>query len=114
MAQSGVLRYLRHWDCNSTHLRLHSQVLENYRRRSVDGLAWPFLLNWLLGEASTLTASHHGLTTGPMTRGHVKSHRLYSDASAALPGACLIKCLIQRPSLIGFSSDLPRNILLLR
>lgn len=32
---------------------LSRQVLENYRRRSVDGLAWPFLLNWLLGEAST-------------------------------------------------------------
>ena len=32
---------------------LPRQVLENYRRQSVDGLAWPFLLNWMLGEAST-------------------------------------------------------------
>ncbi|GJE87137.1 PQ-loop repeat-containing protein [Phanerochaete sordida] len=30
------------------------QVLENHRRRSVDGLAWPFLLNWLLGDMSNL------------------------------------------------------------
>ncbi|KAI0818501.1 PQ loop repeat-domain-containing protein [Irpex lacteus] len=30
------------------------QVIENYKRRSVDGLAWPFLVNWLLGDASNL------------------------------------------------------------
>ncbi|KAI0345157.1 hypothetical protein BDW22DRAFT_1370916 [Trametopsis cervina] len=30
------------------------QVLENHRRRSVDGLAWPFLANWLLGDISNL------------------------------------------------------------
>ncbi|KAI0685158.1 PQ loop repeat-domain-containing protein [Cytidiella melzeri] len=30
------------------------QVLENHRRRSVDGLAWPFLANWLLGDVSNL------------------------------------------------------------
>ncbi|EKM55334.1 uncharacterized protein PHACADRAFT_143534 [Phanerochaete carnosa HHB-10118-sp] len=37
------------------------QVLENLRRRSVNGLAWPFLLNWLLGEASTL-ATHRDIS----------------------------------------------------
>ncbi|KIP08760.1 hypothetical protein PHLGIDRAFT_126828 [Phlebiopsis gigantea 11061_1 CR5-6] len=30
------------------------QVLENYRRQSVDGLAWPFLLNWMLGDMTNL------------------------------------------------------------
>jgi len=30
------------------------QVLENYRRHSVEGLAWPFLANWLLGDVSNL------------------------------------------------------------
>ncbi|KAH8833681.1 PQ loop repeat-domain-containing protein [Flagelloscypha sp. PMI_526] len=30
------------------------QVLENYKRQSCQGLAWPFLLNWLLGDASNL------------------------------------------------------------
>ncbi|KAH8107000.1 PQ loop repeat-domain-containing protein [Cristinia sonorae] len=30
------------------------QVMENYRRRSVEGLALPFLLNWLLGDISNL------------------------------------------------------------
>ncbi|KAH9854234.1 PQ loop repeat-domain-containing protein [Lenzites betulinus] len=30
------------------------QVLENARRQSVDGLALPFLMNWLLGDATNL------------------------------------------------------------
>ncbi|KAF5358027.1 hypothetical protein D9756_001491 [Leucocoprinus leucothites] len=30
------------------------QVLENFRRQSCDGLAWPFLANWFLGDFSNL------------------------------------------------------------
>ena len=35
---------------------IYSQVLENARRQSVEGLAFPFLMNWLLGEYYTLRA----------------------------------------------------------
>jgi len=31
-----------------------SQVIENIRRQSCEGLALPFLANWLLGKASSL------------------------------------------------------------
>jgi len=33
-----------------------SQLLENFRRQSVEGLALPFLANWLLGTVYTLLA----------------------------------------------------------
>jgi hypothetical protein len=31
--------------------RVNSQVVENYRRKSVEGLALPFLANWLFGAS---------------------------------------------------------------
>ena len=43
----------RHYKIRHTHLfsgRFNRQVLENIRRQSCEGLALPFLLNWLLGE----------------------------------------------------------------
>ena len=36
-----------------THRFLFSQVIENVRRQSVEGLALPFLINWLLGIIDT-------------------------------------------------------------
>ncbi|THG92528.1 hypothetical protein EW145_g8686, partial [Phellinidium pouzarii] len=35
-------------------LAVYRQVLENIRRQSCDGLAMPFLLNWLLGDITNL------------------------------------------------------------
>ena len=35
-----------------------SQLLENFRRQSVEGLALPFLANWLLGTIYTPLAVH--------------------------------------------------------
>ena len=37
-----------------THRFSFSQVLENARRQSVEGLALPFLTNWLLGMVDIL------------------------------------------------------------
>ncbi|KAJ3555034.1 hypothetical protein NP233_g12300 [Leucocoprinus birnbaumii] len=34
--------------------RVSSQVRENFRRKSCEGLAWPFLANWFLGDFSNL------------------------------------------------------------
>lgn len=33
--------------------RAHSQVLENIRNNSCEGLALPFLANWLMGASSS-------------------------------------------------------------
>ena len=33
-----------------------SQILENARRQSVEGLALPFLMNWMLGESFVSSA----------------------------------------------------------
>jgi hypothetical protein len=41
-----------------SHHSSSSQLLENFRRQSVEGLALPFLANWLLGTIYTPLAVH--------------------------------------------------------
>ena len=50
MANVVPPRHLSSLFSNSHSFCESRQLIENHKRRSVDGLAWPFLANWLAGQ----------------------------------------------------------------
>lgn len=67
-------------------LRPRSQVVVNARRQSADGLALPFLVNWLFGECRT---GETRIDSSHTSRRCHQLDRMPLDGSAAIPGKSL-------------------------
>ncbi|KAJ3002270.1 hypothetical protein NUW54_g5936 [Trametes sanguinea] len=60
------------------------QVIENAKRQSVEGLALPFLMNWLLGECSQTPSRFLAAIARDVARRHQLAG-MHSDAPTTLP-----------------------------
>jgi hypothetical protein len=94
------------------------QVVKNIKLRSCEGLALPFLVNWLFGQFNLelRPAKARELTT--LVRRYHQSDRLCPHRPTPLPGESATTPLCSQRSngvkvLTINSSDLPRGILLL-
>jgi len=61
--QYSVLYYVAHHEIDHElrNIRHRRQVIENHKRQSCEGIALPFLCNWLLGTTHPYRSIHHPL-----------------------------------------------------
>lgn len=93
------------------------QVVKNIKLRSCEGLALPFLVNWLFGQSSLELHPVRAVDLTTLVRRYHQSDRLCPHRPTSLPGESATTPLCPQRSigvkgLTNHSSDLPRGVLL--